>query len=88
MNLDETPAEIAARSQMATALQQLGHALVGHRVDSDLAHEVAAIARDLTATLTRATLELVAPAGHLPWLDEPERAAAHVRAFLASSPQA
>ena len=52
MNLDETPAEIAARSQMATALQQLGHALVGHRVDIDLAHEVAAIARDLTATVT------------------------------------
>ena len=51
MNLDETPAEIAARSQMATALQQLGHALVGHRVDIDLAHEVAAIARDLTANV-------------------------------------
>ena len=51
MNLDETPAEIAARSQMATALQQLGHALVGHRLDTDLPHEVAAIARDLTANV-------------------------------------
>lgn len=48
----------------------------------------AAVARDLAATLPRATLELVAPTGHLPWLDEPERAAAHVRAFLAGSPGA
>lgn len=51
MNLDETPAEIAARSQMASALQQLGHSLVGHRVDIELAEEVAAIARDLTANV-------------------------------------
>ena len=51
MNLDETPAEIAARSQMASALQQLGHSLVGHRVDIELAEEVTAIARDLTANV-------------------------------------
>ena len=49
MNLDESPAEITARSQMANALQQLGHALVAHRLDVNLVHEVTAIARDLTA---------------------------------------
>lgn len=47
----------------------------------------AAVARNLIATLPRATLELVAPAGHLPWLDEPEGAVAHVQAFLARSAQ-
>ena len=33
MNLDETDDELAARADMASALQRLGHALVGHRID-------------------------------------------------------
>jgi acyl-coenzyme A thioesterase PaaI-like protein len=49
LNLDESPVELAARSQMATSLQRLGHALVGHRVDVDLAHRIAAVADDLAA---------------------------------------
>jgi acyl-coenzyme A thioesterase PaaI-like protein len=52
MNLDETPGELAARTQMAAALQHLGHALVGHRIDVDLADRVTAVAHDLTATVT------------------------------------
>jgi pimeloyl-ACP methyl ester carboxylesterase len=32
--------------------------------------------------LPHATLELVADAGHAPWIDEPERAASSTLAFL------
>ena len=49
MNLDETTDELDARTRMATALQTLGHHLVGHRVEPDLADRVAAIAESLTA---------------------------------------
>jgi acyl-coenzyme A thioesterase PaaI-like protein len=48
MNPDETDEEFVARSDMAAALQGLGHALVGHRLDTDIATRVAAVARDLT----------------------------------------
>jgi len=34
MNLDETDDELAARADMASALQRLGNALVGHRIDT------------------------------------------------------
>jgi pimeloyl-ACP methyl ester carboxylesterase len=42
------------------------------------------VARALVATMPDAALELLPNGGHLPWLDAPERAAAHVRAFLAA----
>lgn len=48
MNLDETDEEFAARADMAAALQNLGHALVGHRLDTDTVNRVAATARQLT----------------------------------------
>jgi acyl-coenzyme A thioesterase PaaI-like protein len=65
VNLDESPAELDARIRMATALQRLGHALVGHRLHPELAvhiaetaarlaDEVAACApRDRTAEIAR-----------------------------------
>lgn len=40
MNIDETPEEFEARSQMAAALRDLGHALIGHRVPADLARRI------------------------------------------------
>jgi pimeloyl-ACP methyl ester carboxylesterase len=40
------------------------------------------VARALAATMPNAALELLPQSGHLPWLDAPERAAAHVRAFV------
>ena len=43
----------------------------------------AAVARDLVAMLPNARLEVLPESGHLPWLDAPERAAAHVRSALA-----
>ncbi len=39
-------------------------------------------ARALAETFANAQLELVDDAGHLPWLDAPERAAAHVVSFM------
>ena len=68
MNLDETPEELEARARMATALQRLGHSLVGHRVDADLAGRIADLAaaateevsarpaRDRTAEIATRTL--------------------------------
>ena len=41
----------------------------------------ARVARALVEHIPNAALELVAGGGHLPWLDAPERAAAHIRAF-------
>ena len=49
MNLDETTDELDARTRMATALQHLGHHLLGHRIDPDLANRIAATAESLTA---------------------------------------
>ncbi|WP_229022987.1 PaaI family thioesterase [Actinomarinicola tropica] len=49
MNLDETTEELDARTRMATALQRLGHRLLGHRIDIDLANRVAATADSLAA---------------------------------------
>lgn len=45
----------------------------------------AEVARALVAAMPNAALELLPASGHLPWLDAPERAAAHVRSFLAGS---
>lgn len=44
----------------------------------------AAVARDFTALLPDAELELVPGAGHAPWIDEPERAAAFTRNVLSA----
>jgi pimeloyl-ACP methyl ester carboxylesterase len=41
------------------------------------------VARALVEHMPNATLELLAGGGHLPWLDAPERVAAHIRAFIA-----
>ena len=49
MNLDETTDELDARTRMATALQRLGHNLLGHRIDIDLAERISATAESLTA---------------------------------------
>jgi len=49
MNLDETAEELDARTRMAAALQRLGHDLLGHRVDIDLANHIAATAESLIA---------------------------------------
>ncbi|HEU5100936.1 MAG TPA: alpha/beta hydrolase [Roseiflexaceae bacterium] len=40
------------------------------------------VARALVAHIPNATLEFLVGGGHLPWLDAPERAAAHIRAFM------
>lgn len=42
-----------------------------------------AVAAALAAAMPGAALELLPHGGHLPWLDAPERAAAHIRSFLA-----
>jgi pimeloyl-ACP methyl ester carboxylesterase len=39
-------------------------------------------AKRFVARLPQATLELVAGAGHVPWIDEPDRALSSTRAFL------
>ncbi len=43
------------------------------------------VAQRMVAGMSDATLEMVADAGHLPWLDDPEHAARAVRSFLGSS---
>lgn len=48
MNIDETPEEFEARAEMAAALQELGHALIGHRVPAGLARRI----RDAAGTFT------------------------------------
>ncbi len=42
----------------------------------------AAIARQFVSELPAAELELMAATGHAPWMDDPDRVAAHVGAFL------
>jgi pimeloyl-ACP methyl ester carboxylesterase len=42
----------------------------------------AAAARSLSEMIPNASLELLDDSGHLPWLDAPERAAAHVISFM------
>lgn len=51
MNLDETPDQLAARSDLALAMQELGHALVGHHVDVATATELAETARKYSAVV-------------------------------------
>jgi acyl-coenzyme A thioesterase PaaI-like protein len=61
MNLDETLDELDARTRMATALQRLGHSLLGHRVDIDLADRITATADSLIAEVqTRPTRDRTA----------------------------
>jgi acyl-coenzyme A thioesterase PaaI-like protein len=52
VNLDETLEELEARARMAVALQRLGHSLVGHRVDIDLANRVADLAESLAVVVS------------------------------------
>lgn len=47
MNLDESDEQYEARAAMAASLRRLGHTLVGHRVDVDLARRIAAVADGL-----------------------------------------
>jgi acyl-coenzyme A thioesterase PaaI-like protein len=67
MNLDESPEQLDARTDLAAAMQELGHALVGHRVDITTASELAETARKFTATVRhgqprdRATEMLTSP---------------------------
>jgi acyl-coenzyme A thioesterase PaaI-like protein len=49
VNLDETADELDARIRMATALQRLGHSLLRHRVDIDLAERITEAASSLGA---------------------------------------
>lgn len=49
MNIDETPEELEARTSMAAAVRRLGNALVGHRIEPDLAARVTAAAGTLAA---------------------------------------
>ena len=51
MNLDEAPEQLAARAELAVAMQELGHTLVGHHVDIATATELAEVARKYTATV-------------------------------------
>ena len=53
MNLDEPPAQLAARTALASAMQRLGHSLVAHQVDTDLAVELAEVAERYTSTVQR-----------------------------------
>jgi pimeloyl-ACP methyl ester carboxylesterase len=46
----------------------------------------AEVARELVAAMPDATLELVPDSGHLPWLDDPARAAASVTRHLVGRP--
>ena len=52
MNLDETDDELTARADMARALQRLGHALVGHRIDTDTATAITGAADAFHATVS------------------------------------
>lgn len=51
MNLDEPPEQLAARTALASAMQRLGHALVAHHVDPELAIELADIAERAASTV-------------------------------------
>lgn len=57
LNPDESVEEVAARSRLAAALQRLGHALVGHRIDRALADRITSVAsgfeREVTARTVR-----------------------------------
>mgnify|MGYP003473222688 CR=1 FL=1 len=53
MNLDEPPAQLAARTALASAMQRLGHSLVARQVDTDLAVELAEVAERYTSTVQR-----------------------------------
>lgn len=67
MNLDEPPEQLAARTALASAMQRLGHALVAHHVDADLALELTDVADRAAATVEqgarrdRATEMLASP---------------------------
>jgi len=53
MNLDEPPEQLHARSALASAVQRLGHALVAHQVDPELATELAAVADRYASIVAR-----------------------------------
>lgn len=51
MNLDESSDQLAARTDLAVAMQELGHALVSHHLDMTTATELAELARKYTAAV-------------------------------------
>ena len=51
MNLDESPEQLAARADLASAFQELGHALVSHHVEAATAIALADVARDFTSSV-------------------------------------
>lgn len=54
MTSDFQQATIETRTEMASAVQQLGHALVSHQIDEPLAAEIAATAQSLTVRVNEA----------------------------------
>jgi acyl-coenzyme A thioesterase PaaI-like protein len=65
LNADESAEDVEARSRLAAALQRLGHALVGHRVDRALSDRITSVAsgfeREVTArTVRNRTAEVTA----------------------------
>jgi acyl-coenzyme A thioesterase PaaI-like protein len=55
VNLDESPEELDARIRMATALQRLGHAAVGHRLHPELVLHIAETAARLADDVSACT---------------------------------
>jgi acyl-coenzyme A thioesterase PaaI-like protein len=53
MNAAETPEELEARIELATAMQQLGHALVAHRIDPQRAAELTEFATTYADRVSR-----------------------------------
>lgn len=53
MNLDETPAELAARTGLAKTMQTLGHALVAYQIDARAAQDLERVASRVAAEISR-----------------------------------
>jgi acyl-coenzyme A thioesterase PaaI-like protein len=55
MNLDETPAQLAARAGLAKTMQTLGHALVAYQIDTRAAQDLERVAARVVAEVTQGT---------------------------------
>lgn len=55
MNLDESPAELAARTGLAKTMQTLGHALVAYQIDARAAQDLERVAARVAAEVARGT---------------------------------
>jgi acyl-coenzyme A thioesterase PaaI-like protein len=53
VNLDETPAELAARTGLAKTMQTLGHALVAYQIDARAAQDLERVASRVAAEISR-----------------------------------